>query len=146
MGARRGRGEGSITKRADGRWMAQADLGWQGGKRHRKTLYGRTKRAVQDKLRKTLQRIEQGLPPLPEKETVGAFLRRWLVFKKSGVRPRTYESYEQAVRLHLLPGLSVAYDSSSSRRTTWRRGSRLSKRRGPAPARSRTRIRCCVRR
>ena len=29
MRARRGRGEGSITKRADGRWMARVDLGWQ---------------------------------------------------------------------------------------------------------------------
>ena len=38
MPARRGRGEGSIVKRSDGRWMAQADLGWRDGKRRRKTL------------------------------------------------------------------------------------------------------------
>ena len=105
MAVRRGRGEGGITKRSDGRWMAQADLGWQDGKRRRKTLYGRTKREVQDKLRATLQRINDGLPPLPEQETVGGYLRRWLKVKSGQVRPRTYESYEQAVRLHLLPGL-----------------------------------------
>ena len=38
MATRRGRGEGSITRRADGRWMARVDLGWQDGKRRRKTL------------------------------------------------------------------------------------------------------------
>ena len=37
---RRGRGEGSITQRADGRWMARVDLGWQDGKRRYKSVYG----------------------------------------------------------------------------------------------------------
>lgn len=105
MPTRRGRGEGGITKRSDGRWMAQADLGWRDGKRRRKTIYGRTKREVQDKLRETLQRFEDGLPPLPEKETVRGYLGRWLQAKRGQLRPRTYTSYEQVVRLHLLPGL-----------------------------------------
>ena len=105
MPTRRGRGDGGITKRSDGRWMAQADLGWRDGKRRRKTIYGRTKREVQDKLRETLQRFERGLSPLPEKETVRGYLGRWLQVKKGHLRSRTYMSYEQAVRLHLLPGL-----------------------------------------
>ena len=105
MGTRRGNGEGSITKRGDGRWMGQANLGWQDGKRCRKTVYGRTKREVQDKLREALHRSDLGLPALPEQETVGAFLLRWLVVKEGQVRPRTFESYEQVVRCHLEPGL-----------------------------------------
>ena len=105
MATRRGRGEGSITRRADGRWMARVDLGWQDGKRHRKTLYGRTKREVQDKLREAVQRLEHGLRPVPEQESVGAFLRRWLEFKQGQLRPRTYASYEHIVRAHLDPGL-----------------------------------------
>ena len=105
MASRRGPGEGSITRRADGRWMARVDLGWQGGKRCRKTLYGRTKREVQEKLREMLCRTDQGLPVVPEQETVGAFLHRWLEFKKTELRPRSYESYEHLVRAHLLPGL-----------------------------------------
>ena len=105
MGVRRGRGEGSIVKRSDGRWMAQADLGWQDGKRRRKTLYGRTKREVQDKLRDTLHRQEHGLPPVPEQETVGAFLRRWLDVRQGHLRPRTQERYGQVVNAHLLPHL-----------------------------------------
>ena len=103
--ARRGRGEGGITKRRDGRWMGQADLGWQDGKRRRKSLYGRTKSEVQAKLRETLHRKAHGMPPVPEQETVGTFLRRWLDIKKEGVRQRTWARYEQIVRAHLLPNL-----------------------------------------
>lgn len=103
--ARRGRGEGGITKRRDGRWMGQADLGWQDGKRRRKSLYGRTKSEVQAKLRETLHRKAHGMPPVPEQETVGTFLRRWLDLKKEGVRQRTWTRYEQIVRAHLLPNL-----------------------------------------
>ena len=105
MAKRRGRGEGSITRRADGRWMARVDLGWEDGKRRRKTLYGRTKREVQDRLRETLHRTEKGLPPVPEQETVGAFLRRWLATIRGRVRPRTHRSYQQVVRIHLEPGI-----------------------------------------
>ena len=105
MASRRGRGEGCITKRSDGRWMAQVDLGWQDGKRHRKALYGHTKREVQDRLRETLHRKEHGLPPVPEQETVGAFLHRWLDVKQGQVRERTQKRYEQIVRAHLLPSL-----------------------------------------
>jgi hypothetical protein len=38
MSRRRGHGEGSISKRDDGRWEARVDLGWRDGKRRRKTL------------------------------------------------------------------------------------------------------------
>ena len=38
MARKRGNREGSIYKRADGRWAATVDLGWYGGKRRRKTL------------------------------------------------------------------------------------------------------------
>ena len=38
--ARRGQGEGSVFQRADGRWVAKLDLGWENGKRKRKEFYG----------------------------------------------------------------------------------------------------------
>lgn len=47
---RRGRGEGSITHRPDGRWMARVDLGVQDGKRRYKALYGKTRKDVAGKL------------------------------------------------------------------------------------------------
>ena len=104
---RRGKGEGSVTRRPNGRWMGQADVGWKDGKRLRKTVYGRTKREVQDKLREIVQRMGRGEAPIPERETVASFLQRWLQGKKSEVRPRTHENYEQIVRNHLTPGLGA---------------------------------------
>jgi len=41
---RRGHGEGSIYRRADGRWVAVLDLGGVDEKRCRKSLYGKTRR------------------------------------------------------------------------------------------------------
>src|SRR5262249_58297091 len=71
---RRGRGEGSIVRRADGRWMAVVDLGWRDGRRHRKAFYGRTRAAVRDKLTKALRDTQQGLPIPSERQTVGQYL------------------------------------------------------------------------
>ncbi|MDA1129646.1 MAG: tyrosine-type recombinase/integrase [Chloroflexi bacterium] len=104
--ARRGNGEGSIYKRLDGRWAAVVNLGWQDGKRKRKTYYGSTRREVQEQLTVALRTHQQGLPVASDRLTVGQFLDNWLVESvKSTVRPRTYLSYAELVRVHLGPGL-----------------------------------------
>jgi integrase len=106
MARKRGRNEGSIYKRADGRWCAVVDLGWADGKRKRKYLYGETRAEVAEQLTKTLRDKAQGLPVATERQTVGRFLERWLQDSvKANVRPRTFESYELTVRLHLTPTL-----------------------------------------
>ncbi len=105
MAKRRGRGEGSITKRKDGRWMARVDLGWQNGRRRRKTIYGRTRREVTDQLPTVLHNAQRGTLLADERQTVGQFLAAWLVLKQSQLRPRAYASYEQMIRQHIEPGL-----------------------------------------
>jgi hypothetical protein len=103
---RRGHGEGSIFKATDGRWVAEIDLGHQDGKRKRKKLYGKTQKEVQEKLRAALRAKEQGLPPTPECQTVGQFLDQWLdETAKPTIRPRTYPSYSDLIRLHIRPAL-----------------------------------------
>lgn len=62
MTGRRGHGEGSITQRKDGRWEARADLGYVNGKRKCKSIYGKTRREVAEKLKKSLRDQQQGLP------------------------------------------------------------------------------------
>ena len=57
MTKRRGHGEGSIKQRADGLWEARVSL--EGGKR--KSLYGKTRKEVQDKLRAALRDLDAGL-------------------------------------------------------------------------------------
>ena len=104
--AKRGNNEGTIYKRADGRWAAVVHLGYQDGKRKRKTFYGKTRREVQEQLTVGLRNQQQGLGTAPDRLTVGQFLETWLTDTvKTTVRPRTAESYGELVRLHLAPGL-----------------------------------------
>jgi integrase len=106
MAKRRGRGEGSITQRADGRWMARLDLGWQNGKRRRKTIYGKTRRAVHDALNRAARAAQDGELIADERQTVAQFLTRWLADVASArVRPLTFRSYENAVSRHIVPHL-----------------------------------------
>lgn len=99
---RRGHGEGSIKQRTDGLWEARVSL--PNGKR--KSLYGKTRKEVQDKLRAALRDLDAGLDLSAGRQTVGQFLDRWLADSvKSTVRPRTYDSYAQLVRLYLKPDL-----------------------------------------
>lgn len=104
-GKRRGRGEGSVTRLGDGRWQARVDLGWQDGRRVRKAFYGRTRQEVLEKLRRALAERERGGGFSRERDTVEAFLRRWLETVRPAVRPATYRHYESICRVHLIPAL-----------------------------------------
>ena len=100
--ARRGRGEGSIYKRKEGRWAAAISL--EGGKRS--YLYGKTRAEVATKLRGAQQARANGLPFADGRMTLGEFLHTWLFdIASTRVRPRTWQGYEQIVRLHLTPAL-----------------------------------------
>ena len=102
---RRGRGEGTIFKRADGRWEARLDLGWRNGKRQRKSFLGRTRQAVARALAVAKVRADRGLPVPHDRQTVEQYLARWLLTVRPNVRPRTFESYELTVRLHVVPAI-----------------------------------------
>ena len=58
--ATRGAGEGTIYQRSDGRWEAKVDVGWQGGRRRRKSIYGQTRREVHEKLVAALKSRGEG--------------------------------------------------------------------------------------
>ncbi len=106
MAKSRSSSAGSVFQRKDGRWVAQIDLGWINGKRTRKLCYGATRKDAQDQLTRALADLQNGLPLVREKQTVGNYLSWWLeeVVKRKN-RPSTYRSYEQLVRLHLEPTL-----------------------------------------
>lgn len=100
--SRRANGEGSIYQRRDGRWCGVVSTP-DGG---RKTFYGRTRNEVARRLSAALRDLEQGVVPVPERLTTGAFLEHWLrESARPAVRPSTFASYAGIVRLHLLPGL-----------------------------------------
>lgn len=101
MSKRRDRGEGTIAKRADGRWTAAITL--DDGRR--KWFYGSTRREVADKLAKALNDRKQGTLLLTsERLTLGQYLATWLTSAaKPSVRPKTFVSYSGLVRNHIAP-------------------------------------------
>ncbi len=98
---RRGYGEGTIYQRKDGRWVATVTT--EG--RKRKSFYGKTRKDVQEQLKIALREQQQGTLITTPQQTVEQFLTQWLESHRLVVRIRTYERYEQFVRLHLVPNL-----------------------------------------
>src|SRR5829696_7634476 len=103
--SKRGNNEGNIYQRSNGLWEARASLST--GKR--KSVYGKTRAEVQRKLTAVLRDVQQGLPVPTGRQTLGQFLDGWLVdVVKPTTRPRTFQSYEEVVRLHIKPALGKA--------------------------------------
>ncbi|MDE3076506.1 MAG: site-specific integrase [Chloroflexota bacterium] len=100
---KRANGEGTITRRKDGRW--QAALYRTDGTR--KFYYGATRDDVNDKLVRAQSARKDGLPLPDERVTVGEYLDYWLDSAKrlGSIRRGTWENYESYVRLHLKPGI-----------------------------------------
>ena len=99
---KRANGEGSIyRKKETGRWCGQVTVNGR-----RKTIYGATRREVQQEMRRIQSEGDRGIMPAPAKLTVAEYLDRWLAdVVRSGVGKRTHESYAYHVRIHLVPRL-----------------------------------------
>jgi integrase len=106
---RRGRGEGGIRYREDkGLWVAEVRTG---AGQKRRTVYGKTKAEVQEKLRRLHNDVAAGVGTDAAALTVGQWLKRWLEIVKPTVEPNTYGPYERHTRLHIAPyigGLKLA--------------------------------------
>jgi len=104
---RRGNGEGCIYRRKDGRWCAVATVGRrEDGSPKRVSFYGKTRQEAAEKLTKALNDVRLGTLPEPGRMTVGEWLDIWLQdYKKSSLRPTTFDSYATIARCHLKPAL-----------------------------------------
>jgi integrase len=102
---RRGNGEGSIFQRGDGRWTATITIGYHAnGKRNRRTVYGKTRGEVQDKLTNLQHQKLNGTLGDVTKLTVAQYLDRWLDDSaRLTVSPTTFDRYEGIVRNHIKP-------------------------------------------
>ncbi len=103
--ARRGNGEGNLYQRKDGLWVGRVSVGYAGGKRRRKVVYGKTRREAAERLTAVLRARQQGLPVATERLTVAAYLLRWVAGARTSVRASTWRRYEELTRLHLAPRL-----------------------------------------
>ena len=87
MSKKRGNGEGSITKRNDGRWMARFTVHTAKGPK-RRHIYGRTRQEEATKLAKAMTDRDGGIELDHSSVTVNEYLRRWLNDSvKGSVRP-----------------------------------------------------------
>jgi integrase len=103
---RRVNGDGSLTKRADGRWMGRFYAWTSSGIRKRITVYGRTRQEAADKMREAQERNRQGIPVPDRAWKLGDWLDYWLEqVIAANRRPATHALYEVTVRLYLKPEL-----------------------------------------
>src|SRR5215467_12436532 len=99
---RRGRGEGSIVQRPDGRWVGRVSL--PDGKR--KAFYGRTRQEVADKLTDGLANRRKGLLVTSGRRSFGDWLEQWLGdYVQNYVAQTTFERYRGIVRSYVTPEL-----------------------------------------
>jgi integrase len=102
---RRGNGEGSITRRKDGLYMARYTVETATGAK-RKTLYAKTRKEATEKLTAAMADASKGITADGGPKTVGAFLTSWLENSVRGsVRKSTYDRNESLCRVHLIPAL-----------------------------------------
>lgn len=104
----RASGESSIFTGEDGRWHGFVSMGKKdNGRRDRRHVSGAKRADVVAKVRAIEAKRDAGMVEAAGRApTVGEWLDHWLDhIATRKVRPRTLESYESTVRLHLRPGI-----------------------------------------
>jgi integrase len=96
----RGKNEGSIFQRPNGSWRGQISLG---GKRL--CFSSKTRKEVQDWLKKTIAQVDDGLTYHGANTTLKDFLEGWLVSIQETIRSGTFNQYEMTCRRHIFPFL-----------------------------------------
>lgn len=102
---RRGNNEGSVYKRADGRWTASVTVGTdENGKRIRKVFYGKTKTEVAMKMSTAVSERLVGGSASIVNDPLQVLMQQWLVvFKQAEVSARTFERNLGIAKLHVYP-------------------------------------------
>ena len=99
-GRRRGRGEGSIYRRKDGRWVGQYEVN---GKR--RYVYGKTRKAVAGTLAKAIAERDAGLASDSQNLSLADYLDLWLGSIRGTLAPNTVRRHEELTRIHVNPAV-----------------------------------------
>ncbi len=102
---RRGRGEGSVYRRKDGRWVGQYEAN---GKR--RYVYGDTRAEVSKKITAAMAERDKGLVFDAGNLTLAEYLDLWLDSVRGTVRESTWVRHEINVRVHIKPNLPCKLD------------------------------------
>jgi hypothetical protein len=88
---KRANGEGSVTKRGNGTWMARAYLETADGSRRRLTTYGRTRAEAWQNMERKKAECALGRRPSAKRDTVAEYLSDWLEnVHRPAVLPTSY--------------------------------------------------------
>jgi len=102
---RRVNGEGTISKRSDGRWTGAAYVYTTSGAIKRKWVYGWSFEEVRAKLDQLKTKSANGEAAPDGSTPLGEFLEEWLKEVQAEKRATTWRGYESVVRLHIVPAL-----------------------------------------
>ena len=105
---KRANGEGTICKRADGRWVGAVTLGIDRttGKAIRKFIYGKTQKDVMNKISTLKSEVAAGEYVKPSDMTVELWLNIWLDTYCVHLKPLTLSSYKTIIEKHILRELN----------------------------------------
>ena len=103
--AKNGNNEGSIRKRPNGMWEGRYTDGFDAnGKQIQRSVYGKTKKEVNDKLHTIFVEKKQGIYVEPQNVLLKDWLVEWLhSYALLNVRDSTYISYEGYIYNHIIP-------------------------------------------
>lgn len=102
---KRRRGEGTVTKRKDGRYEAAIYVRTTSGTRRRVRRYADTRSEAETVLVELRNKSNGGIRIDTKEQKLSDYLDYWLESTKSTRRPTTHLGYEAIVRIYLKPGL-----------------------------------------
>jgi integrase len=100
---RRGKGDGNISQRKDGRWSAYISVPGRG----RKYVYGKTRQEAVSELRRLQRSLSAGRLVSSSRLRLGPFLESWLVAVAPNLRAQSLRRYQQVLGDHVIPALGA---------------------------------------
>ncbi len=103
--------KGHIRERSPGHWAIVIDVRDADGARKRRWhSFAGTKRQAQVECARLIAELQGGTAIDASRETVAAYLQRWLAHKRTRVSPRSHENYGEVIRylVPLIGSISVA--------------------------------------
>jgi len=95
--------KGHIRERSPGRWAIVIDVPQDGKRKQRWYSFKGTKREAQKECACLVTALDSGTAVGPSRETVAAFLERWIEHMQGQVSPRSHERYAEIARKNLVP-------------------------------------------
>lgn len=103
MSSRRTKGEGSISKRGDGRWTGRYYAKMPTGKVKRQAVYGRTRAEALAKMRKEQAQAVDGSPIIHNGVKLEQYLSQWIESPVNQIADTTRCLYRSIIKRHLIP-------------------------------------------